>query len=87
MLIPCTDDHHATQEVVMAIHDLNTNPDDMQTKQLADQICGPVIKALEQGEPLPAGLAPGLRQGFLQNGLLCHTFQPSTASTKTQLAN
>ena len=84
MLIPCPDDHHATQEVVMAIHDLNTNPD---TKQLHvdDQICGPVIKALEQWEPLPAALAPGLRQGFLQNGLLCRTFQPSTASIKIQL--
>ena len=58
----------------------------MREKQLADVQLSPVIKHLEQGEPLPASLAPGLRRTFIQDGVLCRSFQlTSSSNIKAQL--
>ena len=54
---------------------------------LADEQLAPVIKALEEGKPLPAGSSPGLHRTFIQNRVLCRKFKTSscTSIAKTQL--
>ena len=62
------------------------DPDNLRRTQLVDKQLAPVIKALEEGKPLPASLAPGLRKTFILNGFLCRKFQSSSSSLgKTQL--
>ena len=65
---------------------MDIDPDNMRRTQLANEQLAPVIKALEEGKPLPASSAPGLHKTFIQNGLLCREFQSSSSSTtaKTQ---
>ena len=60
-----------TDNVVAPIHQLDINPDNMRRRQLADEQLAQVIKALEEGKPLPASSVPGLCRTFFQNGVLC----------------
>ena len=59
----------------------------MRRTQLVDEQLAPVIKALEEGKPLPAGSASGLRRTFIQNGVFCQKFKTSSCTliAKTQL--
>ena len=77
----------STVNVLAAIHQLDIDPDNMRRTQLADEQLAPVIKALEEGKPLPAGSVPRLHRTFIQNGVLCRKFKSSSSFSmpKTQL--
>lgn len=48
--------------------------------QQADITLSPVVTALAQGDPLPSGIAPGLKRTFLEEGVLCRMFRSSSSS-------
>ena len=58
---------------------------DINAAQQEDNQLSTVIKALTNKNPLPSSTAPGLKNCFLNNGLLCRTFQGSANDTHTQL--
>ena len=58
---------------------------DVQAAQQADEQLSAVIGALSCNSPVPRRLAPGLKQYFLQNGVLCRQFQGSSNIGCTQL--
>ena len=59
-------------------HQLSTSPK-------ADDQLSTVIKVLTTKSPLSSTTAPGLKHCFLENGLLCRTFQGPANNTHTQL--
>ena len=62
------------------------NTDQLKSTQLADPQLEPIIRALEEETPLPAGTPPGLRRSRLCHGLLCRDFKEcSSRETRTQL--
>ena len=75
----------STENIVAALHQLDIDPENMRRIQLADKQLAPVIKALEEGKPLPAGSAPGLCRTFIKNGVLCQKFKSSSSTARTQL--
>ena len=58
---------------------------DLQAAQQADEQLSAVIVALSSNSPLPCRVAPGLKQCFLQNGVLCRKFQGLSNTGYTQL--
>ena len=48
--------------------------------QQADSTLSPVVTALAQGDPLPSGIAPGLKRTFLEESVLCRMFRSSSSS-------
>ena len=65
-------------------HQLSTSVDIIAAQQADDQL-STVMKALTTKSPLPSTTPPGLKHCFLENGLLCRTFQGPTNNTHTQL--
>ena len=58
---------------------------DVLSAQQADEQLSPIIVALSDNIPLPRGTAPGLKQCFLKDGLLCRKFRGPSNSEYTQL--
>ena len=58
---------------------------DVQTAQQTDEQLSPIIVALSNNTPLPRGTAPGLKQCFLKDGMLCRKFQGPSNFEYTQL--
>ena len=58
---------------------------DVQTAQRTDEQLSPIIVALSDDAPLPRGTAPGLKQCFLKDGMLCRKFQGPSNLEYTQL--
>ena len=73
----------STEQVLAVIQELNTDVDALKESQLADAQLRPVIKALQERKPLPSNSAPGLRQAFVQDGLLCRKFRESSSTSAT----
>ena len=48
--------------------------DKLQQEQAKDKQLQPLLVALEKQQPLPNSIAPGLKQAFLFNGVLCRHF-------------
>ena len=60
--------------------------DKIQPEQAKNKQLQPLLLALENQQPLPASLAPGLKQVFLLNGVICHHFGNSSASSITEIS-
>ena len=60
---------------------LGKNLDDLQSAQLADPDLARIITALSSYSTLPSNIAPGLKNAFLCDGLLCRNFQESSLSS------
>ena len=58
---------------------------DVQTAQQTDKQLSPIIVALSDNTPLPRGTAPGLKQCFLKDGMLCRKFQGPSNFEYSQL--
>jgi len=67
--------------VFPVLYQLAANLDTIKTAQTADSTLSDLIKALASGCPTPTNVAPGLRHVFLQDGVLCRSFQPSSSAT------
>ena len=60
-----------TEDTVAVIHQLEIEPEDLCKTQRADKVLTQTIKTLKEEKPLAQGVPPGLREAFIQNGLLC----------------
>jgi len=67
--------------VFPVLHQLAANLDTIKAAQAADSTLSDLIKALASGCPPPTNVAPGLRRVFLQDGVLCRSFQSSSSAT------
>ena len=54
----------------------------LKAAQQTDDSLSQIITTLTQGNPVPADMPPGLRHVFLQDGILCRLYQPSSSSTR-----
>ena len=74
-------------DVVMSLtHSLLGNSSvDIRAAQQADKQLSPVITALSTKTPPPHHTAPGLKQCFLEDGLLCRKFRGPSNADHTQL--
>ena len=67
-------------ESISIIQQLGKNHGDLQSAQLADPDLAPIITALSSHSALPSNIAPGLKNVFLCDGLLCRNFRQSSSS-------
>ena len=58
---------------------------DIRAAQHGDEQLSPIITALSTNSSPPHNIAPGLKQCFLENGLLCCKFHGSSNTDHTQL--
>jgi len=61
------------ENTIAVIHDA-CPLDKIQQEKAKDKQLQPLLVALEKQQPLPSPLAPGLKQVFLLNGVLCCYF-------------
>ena len=71
-----------TEDIIATVHQLEMSTDEMKSAQLADKQLALIISALAQEKPLLTNSPSGLFRAFLQNGLFCWNFQPSSSFTE-----
>ena len=70
-----------TEPIISVIQQqLGKDLGDLRSAQLADPDLAPIITALSSHSVLPSNIAPGLKNVFLSDGLLCRNFRQSSSS-------
>jgi len=67
--------------VFPVLRELATSLDTIRTAQAADGTLSNLMKTLSGGGTIPAIVAPGFKRAFLQDGVLCRSFQASSSSS------
>ena len=72
----------ATEPIISVIQQqLRKGLGDLQSAQSSDPDLAPIITALSLHNALPSNIAPGLKNVFLHDGLLCRNFRQSSSSS------
>ena len=69
---------HPIHPILPVLHQTIADLTALKAAQQTDDSLSQIITTLSQGNPVP----PGLRHVFLQHGILCRPYQPSSSSTR-----
>ena len=73
---------HPIHPILPVLHQTIADLTVLKATQQTDDSLSQIITTLTQGNPVPADVPPGLWHVFLQDGILCRLYQPSSSSTR-----
>ena len=73
---------HPIHPILPVLHQTIADLTALKAAQQTDDSLSQIITTLTQGNPVPPDVPPGLWHVFLQHGILCRPYQPSSSSTR-----